>query len=78
MNSAVVAHQPMLPSHSEQMNAILIALSALRRGDATARLPVTVEGTFGKVSEVFNELVEQSATMAEEIARLSQVVGKEG
>src|SRR5262245_42430901 len=81
MNSAVVVHQPQptpAVSHGEQMNAILIALSALRRGDATVRLPVTVEGTFGKVSEVFNELVEQSATMAEEIARLSQVVGKEG
>src|SRR5689334_18091508 len=78
VNSPVVAHQPTLVSQNEQMNAILMALSALRRGDATVRLPVTGEGTFGKVSEVFNELVEQSATMAEEISRLSQVVGKEG
>jgi HAMP domain-containing protein/signal transduction histidine kinase/DNA-binding response OmpR family regulator len=78
MNSAVVVHQPILTSHGEQMNAILAALSALRRGDATVRLPVSGEGTFGKVSEVFNELVDQSATMADEVARLSQVVGKEG
>jgi HAMP domain-containing protein/signal transduction histidine kinase/DNA-binding response OmpR family regulator len=78
MNSAVLAHTPVLASHGEQMNAILMALTALRRGDATVRLPVTGEGAFGRVSEVFNELVEQSATLAEEVSRLSQVVGKEG
>jgi HAMP domain-containing protein len=78
MNTAVLVHQPVLTTHSEQMNAILVALSALKRGDATIRLPVTGEGTFGKVSEVFNELVEQSATLADEVGRLSQVVGKEG
>ena len=78
MNTAVLVHQPILASHNEQMNAVLMALTALRRGDATVRLPVTGEGTFGKLSEVFNDLVEQSATMADEVARLSQVVGKEG
>src|SRR4051812_30969559 len=77
-NSPVVAHQPILSGHGEQMNAILLALAALRRGDATVRLPMTGEGTFGKVSEVFNELVEQSATLADEVAQLSQAVGKEG
>src|SRR5688572_1844065 len=78
MNTAVLVHQPVVASQSDQMNAILLALSSLRRGDATVRLPVTGEGAFGKVSEVFNELVEQSATLADEVARLSQVVGKEG
>ena len=78
MNTAVLVHQPILASHNEQINAVLMALTALRRGDATVRLPVTGEGTFGKLSEVFNDLVEQSATMADEVARLSQVVGKEG
>src|SRR5688572_20645919 len=78
MNTAVLVHQPVVASQSDQMNAILLALSSLRRGDATVRLPVTSEGAFGKVSEVFNELVEQSATLADEVARLSQVVGKEG
>ena len=44
MNTAVLVHQPVLALHSEQMNAILMALSALRRGDATVRLPLTGEG----------------------------------
>jgi HAMP domain-containing protein/signal transduction histidine kinase/DNA-binding response OmpR family regulator len=78
MNTAVLVHQPVIASQGDQMNAILMALSALRRGDASVRLPVTGDGAFGKVSEVFNELVEQSATLADEVARLSQVVGKEG
>src|SRR5688572_16427845 len=78
MNTAVLVHQPILATHAEQMNAVLMALTALRRGDAAVRLPVTGEGTFGKLAEVFNDFVEQSATMADEVARLSQVVGKEG
>ena len=78
MNTAVLVHPPILATHNEQMNAILTALTALKRGDASIRLPLTAEGTFGKVSEVFNDLVEQSATMADEVERLSQVVGKEG
>ena len=34
MSSAVLVHSPVISSHSEQMNAILMALTALRRGDA--------------------------------------------
>ena len=41
MNTAVLVHQPVLASHNEQMNAVLMALTALRRGDATIRLPVS-------------------------------------
>src|SRR4051812_29565201 len=54
------------------------ALTALKRGDASARLPMSGAGAFGKVAEVFNDLVDQNAAMAEEIMRLSQTVGKEG
>jgi signal transduction histidine kinase/CheY-like chemotaxis protein/HAMP domain-containing protein len=78
MNTAVLVHQPVLASDSEQMNAILLALSALKRGEATVRLPVSGESAFGEVAEVFNDLVEQSVTMAAEVAQLAQVVGKEG
>ncbi|HZF31950.1 MAG TPA: HAMP domain-containing protein, partial [Gammaproteobacteria bacterium] len=60
------------------MSLILGALSALRRGDSKVRLPLTGIGTFGRVADVFNDLVEQNAAMADEVARLSQVVGKEG
>jgi HAMP domain-containing protein/signal transduction histidine kinase/DNA-binding response OmpR family regulator len=60
------------------MSTLLVALTRLRKGDATVRLPVDWLGVPGKVADVFNELVEQNASMAGELARLRQVVGKEG
>ncbi|MEC5387883.1 HAMP domain-containing protein [Uliginosibacterium sp. H3] len=73
----VLEDQSVLAS-SEAMSLMLTALTSLRRGDAKVRLPVNAAGLFGKVAEVFNDLVEQNAAMAEELERLSQVVGKEG
>jgi HAMP domain-containing protein/signal transduction histidine kinase/DNA-binding response OmpR family regulator len=61
-----------------EMATLLAALTQLRRGDASVRLPLHWEGLAGKVADVFNDLVEQNAAMAAEIGRLRQVVGKEG
>jgi len=60
------------------MSTLLVAMTRLRKGDASVRLPVDWLGVPGKVADVFNELVEQNASMAGELARLRQVVGKEG
>src|SRR4051812_21192298 len=78
MNTPVKSEETSAVTQTEELTQILDALSSLRRGDATARLPYQGSNVFGKVAEVFNDLVEQNATMAEEFARLSQVVGKEG
>jgi HAMP domain-containing protein/signal transduction histidine kinase/CheY-like chemotaxis protein len=61
-----------------EMAVLLNALTQLRRGDASVRLPVHWEGLAGKVADVFNDLVEQNAALADELGRLRQVVGKEG
>jgi HAMP domain-containing protein/signal transduction histidine kinase/DNA-binding response OmpR family regulator len=61
-----------------EMVTLLAALTQLRRGDASVRLPLHWEGLAGKVADVFNDLVEQNAAMADELGRLRQVVGKEG
>ncbi|MEP7294910.1 MAG: HAMP domain-containing protein, partial [Burkholderiales bacterium] len=63
---------------THELSVLLAALTQLRRGDSTARLPATWDGMAGKVADVFNDIVEQNATMASELARLRQVVGKEG
>ncbi len=63
---------------SQELTSLLTALTALRKGDATVRLPLHWRGLAGKVADVFNDVVEQNATMADELARLRQVVGKEG
>ena len=64
--------------HAEELTLIHNALKALHRGDASSRLPYQGSPAFARVAEVFNELVEQNAAMAEELAQLSQVVGREG
>jgi HAMP domain-containing protein/signal transduction histidine kinase/CheY-like chemotaxis protein len=57
---------------------LLTALMALKKGDFTARLPVDLAGMDGKIADAFNEVVELNQQMAEELERLSRVVGKEG
>ena len=54
------------------------ALSRLKRGDFSVRLPVEWTGVAGKVADTFNDVVELNERMAGELARLSRVVGKEG
>src|SRR5438105_10428839 len=78
MHLPVLAAESTELSPAEEMTLILTALTQLKRGDAKARLPYHGAGAFGKVAEVFNDLVEQSSMMADELSRLSQVVGKEG
>ena len=57
---------------------MLLALTALKKGDSSACLPVDWTGLPGKLAEAFNEVVELNAGMAQELARLRQSVGKEG
>ncbi len=61
-----------------EIAAMATALNALRRGDASVRLPVHWTGLGGKAAEAFNDLAEQSGDMANELARLRQEVGKQG
>src|SRR5436309_2578313 len=58
--------------------ALLGALTALKKGNFSARLPLDWTGVAGKVADTFNEVIELNERMARELARLSQVVGKEG
>jgi len=71
-------YEEQLLAPPEELAAMLGALTALRRGDATVRLPLHWDGLSGKVAEAFNDVVELNATMAAELVRLRQVVGKQG
>ncbi|UQA63971.1 HAMP domain-containing protein [Polyangium aurulentum] len=57
---------------------MLMALTALKKGDFTVRLPVDWEGVDGKIADTFNDVVELNAQVAYELERVSRVVGKEG
>ena len=61
-----------------QLTALLGALTALKRGDTSVRLPLAWGGLNGKVAEAFNDVVELNERMSDELKRLSRTVGKEG
>src|SRR5688500_145252 len=60
------------------MRDLLRALTALRRGDFSVRLPDDRTGLGGKIADTFNDVVEINQRMARELDRISRVVGKEG
>jgi len=65
-------------SNTFDATVLLSALTALKRGDFTVRMPLHWTGLAGKVADTFNEVVELNQRMARELDRLSRVVGKEG
>src|SRR5256885_11641300 len=69
---------PQTLPQSIDASALLTALSALKKGDFSARLPVEWTGVAGKVADTFNDVIELNERMARELARLGRVVGKEG
>jgi HAMP domain-containing protein/signal transduction histidine kinase/CheY-like chemotaxis protein len=67
------------PSSKELSKPTLLrALLALKKGDFSVRLPLDLTRMDGKIADTFNEVVELNQRMAEELERLSRVVGKEG
>src|ERR1700735_4365804 len=65
---------------TEEMNLIhlLTALTALKKGDFSVRLPLGWNGNAGKIADAFNDVVERNQKMAKELERMSRMVGKEG
>ena len=57
---------------------LLRTLTAMKKGDFRARMPVEFTGTQGKIADTLNDIIEQNERMANEIERISNVVGKEG
>jgi HAMP domain-containing protein/signal transduction histidine kinase/DNA-binding response OmpR family regulator len=57
---------------------LLAALTALRKGDFSVRLPIHLEGLDGKIADAFNDVVDLSQKFATELERISRAVGKDG
>ncbi len=57
---------------------VLGALNALKTGDFSVRLPLEWTGIGGKIADTFNDVMERNQRMAQELARVSQVVGRDG
>ncbi len=71
-----VAERAVVPA--DEISIIVGALNALKRGDASVRLPPDWTGPLGRLADAFNDVVERNERMARELERLSRVVGKEG
>src|SRR5271166_1726297 len=59
-------------------SALLNALTALKSGDFSVRLPLDWVGMAGKTADTFNEVVALNQRMASELVRLRDSVGREG
>src|SRR3954469_25999037 len=57
---------------------LLKALRAFKRGDFSVRMPLNFTGMDGEIAEAFNDVVEMNETLASEIGRVGEQVGKEG
>src|SRR5437773_815722 len=57
---------------------LLKALRQLKRGDFTVRMPLNLTGIDGEIAQAFNDVVELEEAKAVEIARVADLVGKEG
>src|SRR5687768_7866662 len=69
-----------LPAATDVLDAKLLlrALSLLKRGDFTVRLPMEQTGLVGKIYDTFNDVVELNERMTNEFQRIGNVVGKAG
>src|SRR5205814_2466357 len=57
---------------------LLKALRQLKRGDFSVRMPLNLTGIDGEIAQAFNDVVELEEAKAVEIARVADLVGKEG
>src|SRR3954464_785123 len=57
---------------------LLAALKQFRRGNFKVRMADDLPGIDGRVAQAFNEVVELSQRMADELGRMRQLVGVKG
>ncbi len=57
---------------------LLSALTAIKNGDFSTRLPMDWTGVSGKIADTLNDIVEINGKLAKELERVGQTVGKEG
>ena len=72
MPSKVVAEKEIDP------RVMLSVLTAVKRGDFSARLPASWTGTAGKVASALNDVIESNQRLERELRKLGRHVGKEG
>lgn len=71
--------QPAVPlPDALHAKVLLKVLAQVRGGDFTARMPLDWIGVSGKIADGLNEVIIANQALGAELARVSQVVGKQG
>ena len=63
---------------SVDMKVLLQVLAQVKAGDFAARMPIEWTGVAGKVADGLNDVIIANHALEQELARVSQVVGKNG
>ncbi|RYY74923.1 MAG: response regulator [Gammaproteobacteria bacterium] len=58
--------------------ALLHVLTALKKGDFSARMPADLTGMAGKIADTLNDIIESNELLSKGITDVSRVVGREG
>ena len=66
------------PADTVDAEILLSVLAQVKSGDFTARMPLGWTGVAGKVADGLNEVILANQALGAELARVCQVVGKEG
>ncbi len=63
---------------NEQLNRVLYALDAFKKGDISVRLTKQNNDIFAEIAEAYNSMVEMIGGVGGEVSRISKVAGVEG
>ena len=69
---------PTKTNDATELTVLLGVLARVKAGDFTARMPLEWTGLAGKVADSLNEVIIANQAFDEELARVSDVVGKQG
>ena len=61
-----------------ELRDLIAILGAMRAGDFSVRLPTDWDGLWGRVADIFNDIVASNERMSQQLDRVGQVVGREG
>jgi PAS domain S-box-containing protein len=66
-----------IPSSELNLNQLLTALDAYRKGDFSVRMPGDLLGLPGKVADALNNIIDRGVETAAEFKRVAQLVGQQ-
>ena len=75
---SVVASRAEASRGEMDLKVLLKVLSAVKKGDFSARMPEDLTGLSGKIADTLNDIIELNDKMSQGIGRASEIVGKEG